>query len=42
MNRIVVAQPDREIHVVLDNLNTHKQKRDRWRVRHKTSTSITR
>ena len=35
MNRIVAAHPDREIHVVLDNLNTHKPKRDRWRARHK-------
>ena len=30
MNRVVAAYPDREIHVVLDNLNTHKPKRDRW------------
>ncbi len=30
MNRLVAAYPDREIHVVLDNLNTHKPKRDRW------------
>ena len=30
MNRVVAAHPDREIHVVLDNLNTHKPKRDRW------------
>jgi hypothetical protein len=35
MNRIVAAHPGREIHVVLDNLNTHKPKRDRWRARHK-------
>lgn len=35
MNRIVAAHPDREIHVVLDNLNTHKPKRDRWLSRHK-------
>jgi transposase len=34
MNRIVAAHPGREIHVVLDNLNTHKPKRDRWRKRH--------
>jgi hypothetical protein len=27
--------PDQEIHVVLDNLSTHKPKRDRWRARHK-------
>jgi transposase len=35
MNRIVAAHPDREIHVVLDNLSTHKPKRDRWLARHK-------
>ncbi len=30
MNEIVTANPGREIHVVLDNLNTHKPKDDRW------------
>ena len=30
MNQIVNENPDREIHVILDNLNTHKPKRDRW------------
>jgi transposase len=30
MNGIVADNPDRDIHVVLDNLNTHKPKRDRW------------
>lgn len=35
MNEIVAAHPDREIHVVLDNLNTHKPKNDRWLKRHK-------
>jgi transposase len=34
MNEIVAAHPDREIHVVLDNLNTHKPKQDRWLKRH--------
>src|SRR5258708_7510152 len=29
MNGIVADNPDREIHVVLDNLNTHKPKQDR-------------
>ena len=33
MNRVVVAFPDRELHVVLDNLNTHK-KYDRWLKKH--------
>ena len=30
MNDIVAAHPGREIHVVLDNLNTHKPEQDRW------------
>jgi len=30
LNDIVAANPNREIHVVLDNLNTHKPKEDRW------------
>jgi len=30
MNGILADTPGREIHVVLDNLNTHKPKRDRW------------
>ena len=34
MNEIVTANPNREIHVVLDNLNTHKPKEDRWLKRH--------
>src|SRR5580658_4273935 len=34
MNEIVSAHPGREIHVVLDNLNTHKPKEDRWLKRH--------
>jgi transposase len=34
MNEIVAANPSREIHVVLDNLNTHKPKEDRWLRRH--------
>jgi transposase len=34
MNEIVAEHPDREIHVVLDNLNTHKPKDDRWLKRH--------
>jgi transposase len=33
MNRIVAARPQREIHVILDNLSTHKPKRDRWLAR---------
>jgi len=34
MNRIVAAHEGREIRVVLDDLNTHKPKRDRWLARH--------
>ena len=35
MNRVVAAYPDRELHVILDNLSTHKPKRDQWLARHK-------
>jgi transposase len=35
MNRVVSAHPGREIHVILDNLSTHKPKRDMWLSRHK-------
>ena len=34
MNRIVAAHPGQEIHVVLDNLSTHKPRNDRWLKRH--------
>ncbi len=35
MNKVVAAYPtDTAIHVVLDNLNTHKPKNDRWLKRH--------
>jgi transposase len=35
MNGVVANYPDRELHVILDNLNTHKPKKDRWLARHK-------
>jgi transposase len=35
MNEVIADYPDQEIHVILDNLNTHKPKRDRWLSRHK-------
>ncbi len=35
MNEVVAVHPEREIHVVLDHLNPHKPKCDRWRARHK-------
>jgi transposase len=35
MNRVIGVHGDREIHVILDNLNIHKPKHDRWLQRHK-------
>ncbi len=35
MKEVVAAYPNQELHVVLDNLNTHKPKHDRWLARHK-------
>ncbi|MBE9485722.1 MAG: transposase [Chloroflexi bacterium] len=35
MNDLVASYPCREIHVILDNLNTHKPKKDGWLKRHK-------
>jgi len=35
MNRVVSGHPDKEIHVIMDNLSTHKPKRDMWLARHK-------
>lgn len=34
MNQVVKSHPDTEMHVVLDNLSTHKPKRDMWLARH--------
>ena len=34
LNRVVAAHPGRALHVILDNLSTHKPKRDRWLARH--------
>ncbi len=34
MNELVTHYPDQEIHVILDNLNTHKPKTDRWLPQH--------
>lgn len=34
MNQMVADYPDRELHVILDNLSTHKPKHDRWLARH--------
>lgn len=34
MNQVVAQYPDRELHVILDNLNTHKPKHDRWLAKH--------
>ena len=34
MNRMVAQHPDTELHVILDNLSTHKPKHDVWLARH--------
>ena len=34
MNNIVANYPETDLHVVLDNLNTHKPKHDRWLAKH--------
>lgn len=34
MNEVVAEHPDKELHVILDNLNTHKPKHDAWLARH--------
>jgi len=35
MNELVASYPGKELHVVLDNLSTHKPKKDAWLARHK-------
>ena len=35
MNEIVRLYPSQEIHVILDNLSTHKPKHDQWLARHR-------
>jgi hypothetical protein len=35
MNQVVVEHPGQEIRAILDNLNTHKPRHDRWLARHK-------
>jgi len=35
MNRVVADCPEREVHVILDTLSTHKPKRDLWLARHR-------
>lgn len=34
MNELIAEYPGREIHAILDNLNTHNPKHDRWLSRH--------
>lgn len=34
MNRVVAAYPGQELHVILDNLSTHKPRHDAWLDRH--------
>jgi transposase len=36
VNEVVALYPGRELHVVVDNLNTHKPKHDRWLAQHRT------
>lgn len=35
MNELLASYPDEQIHVILDNLSTHKPRTDRWLSRHK-------
>jgi len=35
MNVLISVYPNQQIHVILDNLSTHKPKQDRWLQRHK-------
>lgn len=35
MNRLLAQHPGRDIHVILDNLSTHKPKNDQWLKRHR-------
>lgn len=35
MNELLASYPDKQIHVILDNLSTHKPRTDRWLSRHK-------
>ena len=34
MNEVIADYPEQEVHVILDNLSTHKPKRDLWLARH--------
>lgn len=34
MNQVISGYPEKEIHVILDNLSTHKPKHDQWLNRH--------
>jgi len=34
MNGLIAEYPDQDVHVILDNLSTHKPKHDRWLRRH--------
>lgn len=38
MNEVVAQYGGQKIHVILDNLNTHKPKNDKWLTRHKNVT----
>ncbi len=34
MNQVIAQYPDKELHVILDNLNTHKPRHDGWMAKH--------
>ena len=34
MNEVIADYPDQEVHVILDNISTHKPKQDLWLARH--------
>ena len=36
MNQVVAQYPEKELHVILDNLKTHKPRHDRWLAKHPT------
>jgi hypothetical protein len=37
MNEVVGRYSGRQIHVILDNLSTHKPKHDAWLLRHRAA-----
>lgn len=35
MNKVVAEYPNQQLHVILDNLRTHRPKNNQWLARHK-------